>query len=163
MPTLEIVKSPGVIRVLSIYSGSMLLALAYTAGCLSHLRKFGIQTNLLNALVLPVFCFTPVEIGGFGFSPFQISIFMATGGASQAIWLLLVFPPLQHRFGTGGVLRGCAMAWPIMFATWPVCNEFLRRHWMLAFRIVAPINLVLGSGVAMAFSKLSRPNCDTGD
>lgn len=80
---------------------------------------------------------------------------MATIGASQAIWLLLVFPPLQHRFGTGGVLRGCTIAWPIMFAIWPVCNEFLRHNWTLTFWIVAPINLVLGSGVAMAFSKLS--------
>lgn len=33
MPTSEIIKSPGVISVLLIYSGSMLLALAYTAGC----------------------------------------------------------------------------------------------------------------------------------
>lgn len=112
--------------------------------------------------MLPIFCFTPVELGGFGFSPFQISIFMATGGASQAIWLLLIFPPLQHRFGTGGVLRSCAIAWPIMFATWPICNELLRHHWTVAFWTVAPINLVLGSGVAMAFSKLLDPVQDDG-
>jgi hypothetical protein len=113
-------------------------------------------------LVLPVLCFTPVELGGFGFSPFQISILMATGGASQAIWLLLVFPPLQHRYGTGGVLRGCAIAWPFMFAIWPICNEFLRRDWAVTFWIVGSINLVLGSGVAMAFSKMSSPNHDIG-
>jgi MFS family permease len=134
--TWEIVKSPGVVTVLFIYGGAMLLALAYTA-------------------VLPVLCFTPVELGGFGFSPLRISILMATGGASQAIWLLLVFPPLQHRFGTGGVLRGCAIAWPFMFAIWPLCNELLRHDHTVAFWIVGPINLVLGSGVAMAFSKLS--------
>jgi MFS family permease len=134
--TWEIVKSPGVVTVLFLYGGAMLLALAYTA-------------------VLPVLCFTPVELGGFGFSPFRISILMATGGASQAIWLLLVFPPLQHRFGTGGVLRGCAIAWPFMFAIWPLCNELLRHDHTVAFWIVGPINLVLGSGVAMAFSKSS--------
>lgn len=134
--TWEIIKSPGVVAVLFLYSGAMLLALAYTA-------------------VLPVLCFTPVELGGFGFSPLRISILMATGGASQAIWLLLVFPPLQHRFGTGGVLRGCAIAWPFMFAIWPLCNELLRHNHPIAFWIVGPINLVLGSGVAMAFSKLS--------
>ena len=135
MSTREIVKSPGVINVLLLYGGAMLLALAYTA-------------------VLPVLCFTPVELGGFGFSPFRISILLATGGMSQVVWLLLVFPPLQYRFGTGGVLRGCAIAWPFMFAIWPICNEFLRRDWTIAFWIVGLINLVLGSGVAMAFSKL---------
>jgi len=111
----------------------MLLALAYTA-------------------VLPVLCFTPVELGGFGFPPIRISILLAIGGMSQAIWLLLVFPPLQHKFGTGGVLRGCSIAWPFMFAVWPICNEFLRRGWVHAFWIVGSINLVLGSGVAMAFT-----------
>jgi len=131
--TWELVKSPDVTSVLLLYGGAMLLALAYTA-------------------VLPVLCFTPVELGGFGFPPIRISILLAIGGMSQAIWLLLVFPPLQHKFGTGGVLRGCSIAWPFMFAVWPICNEFLRRGWVHAFWIVGSINLVLGSGVAMAFT-----------
>jgi hypothetical protein len=37
--TWEIVKSPGVTSVLSIYGGTMLLALAYTAGCLPDFRN----------------------------------------------------------------------------------------------------------------------------
>ena len=135
MSTWELFKSPGVIPVLFLYGGAMLLALGYTA-------------------VLPLIGFTSVELGGFGFSPFRISIMMAVGGMSQAIWLLLVFPPLQHRFGTGGVLRGCAIAWPFMFAVWPICNEFLRRGWTVAFWTVGSINVVFGSGIAMAFSKL---------
>ena len=135
MSTWEIVKSPGVIPVLFLYGGAMLLALGYTA-------------------VLPLIGFTLVELGGFGFSPFRISIMMAVGGMSQAVWLLLVFPPLQHKFGTGGVLRGCAIAWPFMFAVWPICNEFLRRGWTVAFWTVGSINLVFGSGIAMAFSNL---------
>ena len=138
----EIVKSPGVISVLLLYSGAMLLAFAYTA-------------------VLPVLAFTPVELGGFGFSPFRISILMAIAGLSQTVWLLLLFPPLQHRFGTGGVLRGCAIAWPLMFTMWPICNEFRRHGWDAAFWTVGFINLVLGSGIAMAFSKLPLFDCAT--
>ncbi|MCJ1478860.1 hypothetical protein MMC13_007544 [Lambiella insularis] len=77
---------------------------------------------------------------------------MALGGFSQSIWLLLAFPPLQHRFGTGGVLRGCAVVWPIMFFTVALGNVFLRQGWNITFWIVVPISLSVGSGVAMAFT-----------
>ncbi|EED22793.1 conserved hypothetical protein [Talaromyces stipitatus ATCC 10500] len=89
MTITEIMKSPGVSRVLFIYTFTMLLALAYTA-------------------IVPVFYFTSVKLGGYGFSEFQISIFIGVGGLSQAIWLLLIFPRLQRRIGAGAVMRFCA-------------------------------------------------------
>jgi hypothetical protein len=100
-----------------------------------------------------VFWFTSVELGGYGFSPMQISMFIASIGISQAAWLLFVFPPLQHRIGTGGVLRLCLIAWPIFFVSAPLCNVFLRHNWTVAFWIVAPVCQIAGSGVAMAFSE----------
>ena len=113
--------------------------------------------KLINSTstVIPVFYFTDIELGGYGFTPLQISLFMALGGISQAVWLLLIFPPLQHRFGTGGVLRGCAVVWPIFFFAAAAGNLFLRQDWTLAFWIVAPISMVIGSGVAMAFSEFA--------
>ena len=105
--------------------------------------------------VIPVFFFTDVALGGYGFTPLQISLFITLGGLSQSIWLLLVFPPLQKRIGTGGVLRACAVVWPILFFMVAAGNMFLRRGWNITFWIVAPTSLVIGSGVAMAFSKLT--------
>lgn len=107
--------------------------------------------------MVPLFWFTEIKLGGFGFSPLQISLFIGGAGISQALWVLIAFPPLQHRFGTGGVLRACSIAWPITFAFWPITNLFLRYHWDVAFWVVAPINLTVGSGVSMAFSKSSHP------
>ena len=156
MSTWEIIKAPGVPSVLYLYGHIMLLALAYTAGeCFEY--HLSIHANINFISVLPVFWFTSVELGGFGFSPLQISIFLGIAGLSQAIWLLVAFPPLQHRFGTGGVLRSCSVVWPVMFAFTPVCTVFLRHGWNTAFWISAPIALVVGSGVAMAFSELSLP------
>lgn len=129
----EILKSPGVGVVLYIYGHVSFLGLAYTA-------------------VVPVFWFEPVHLGGFGFSPRWISIFLAVGGISQALWLLLVFPPLQHRFSTGGVLRACTIVWPVFFLVYPICNQFLKHDWKAAFWIVGFATQVLGSGVAMAFT-----------
>ena len=103
--------------------------------------------------VLPLFLFTQPNLGGLGFEPLIISLFFAGAGISQAIWTLVFLPPLQCRFGTGGLLRGCSIAWPITFAIWPISNLFMRQHREVAFWIVAPINMVLGSGVSMAFSE----------
>ncbi|TVY87934.1 Efflux pump [Lachnellula willkommii] len=133
MSTLEIIKSPGVGIVLGIYCHVMTLGLAYTA-------------------ITPVFWFTSVEKGGYGFTPLQNAAFIAGIGVSQSLWLLFVFPPLQHKIGTGGVLRLCLYAWPIFFISAPVCNAFLRNGWTTAFWVVAPIVQIGGSGVAMAFT-----------
>ncbi|RDL36140.1 Major facilitator superfamily transporter [Venustampulla echinocandica] len=133
MSAWEIVKSPGVPIVLYLYGHTMLLGSALTA-------------------VSPVFWFTHPELGGYGFSPMQISLFMGSIGISQSIWLLLVFPPLQHAIGTGGVLRLCFYVWPIFFLSSPLCNMFLRKGWYTAFWIVAPVFQIGGSGVAMAFT-----------
>ncbi len=81
----ELVRSPGVGIVLYVYAHVLLLAFAYTA-------------------IVPVWWFTPVPLGGFGFTPLQISLLLGLNGAAQAVWLLLVFPPLQHRIGTNGIM-----------------------------------------------------------
>lgn len=133
MSTWDVLKAPGVPNVLFIYGYTMLLALAYTA-------------------VSPVFLFTSIGHGGLQFSPQWISVFLAIAGASQALWMLLVFPPLQNRTSTGFVLRACAVAWPFMFASFPIINELLRHGWTTLFWILGPISLVIGSGVSMSFA-----------
>jgi len=140
MSTWEILKAPGVGIVLYIFGHTMLLALAYTA-------------------VSPVFLFTDVSKGGLGFSDSQIAGFLAVAGASQAAWMLLAFPYLQRRFGTGNVLRGCAIIWPFMMASFPALNELRLRSSipMVWFWILLAIGLVGGSGVSMAFGTFSSP------
>ncbi len=110
---------------------------------------------LTPSLVCPVFWFTAPELGGYGFTPIQISMFLGGIGISQGIWLLVAFPYLQRRFGTGAILRACYIAWPIFFVAAPICNLFLRwgGKWETAFWIVSPTLQIGGSGVSMAFSK----------
>ncbi|KAK6515141.1 hypothetical protein TWF506_007486 [Arthrobotrys conoides] len=135
MSTWDLIKSPGVALVLYTYQHIMLLAFAYTA-------------------VTPVFWYTSVELGGLGFSPLQISLFMSLNGLSQAAWLLLVFPPLQNLIGTNGVLRACATAYPAFLAIPPLLNMLLRSGLTTAFWISAPILMALGCGVAMSFTAI---------
>ncbi|KAF3286599.1 hypothetical protein TWF970_008452 [Orbilia oligospora] len=135
MSTWELVKAPGVALVLYTSQHIALLAFAYTA-------------------VAPVFWYTSIALGGLGLSPLQISLFMGLNGLSQAVWLLLVFPPLQSRIGTNGVLRVCAIAYPAFLAIPPLLNLLLRGGFTLTFWISAPILMALGCGVAMSFTAI---------
>lgn len=153
----QLIKAPGVFYALVLNSYVGVLAFAYTAGMPPKTSPLlpSEYPILTHYLVIPVFWYTPVESGGFGFTPAQISLFISTAGVSQAVWLLLCFPPLQKRYTTRGVLKACFVAWPIFFCFSPLCNYFLRRGWTTAFWIVAPTATVLGSGVSMAFSRSS--------
>lgn len=132
---LDIVKTPGVGMVLYVYGHIMLLALAYTA-------------------ILPIFWFTPVRLGGFGFTPLQISLMLAVNGVAQASWLLFVFPPLQNRWGTNKVLRVCAICYPFFFAICPAGNALLRAGHDQIFWFSAPPILFIGSGISMSFTAI---------
>ncbi|KAI1822616.1 major facilitator superfamily transporter [Xylaria intraflava] len=134
--TWELLKSPGVGIVLYNYGHVMVLAFAYTA-------------------VMPVFWATQVDLGGFGLIPLQLSLFMAVSGLAQTLWLLLVFPPLQQRIGTNGVMRVCGIAYPFLFLSMPPLNAILRWHSDgkdTAFWIFAPFIISAGTGVSMAFT-----------
>ncbi|KAK2680087.1 MFS transporter superfamily [Fusarium oxysporum f. sp. vasinfectum] len=136
MSTWELVKSRQVALVLWAYSHAMFLAFVFTA-------------------ILPVVLYTPIELGGTGFNAFQISIYMAIQGASQAIWLLIAFPILHRRLGTRGVMKICGYAYPWFFVGFIILNTLLRAdtHAMtVIFWILGAVVTIVGPGVSMAFT-----------
>ncbi|KAF2878495.1 major facilitator superfamily domain-containing protein [Massariosphaeria phaeospora] len=135
LSTMELLRSPGVPQVVLIYIYTLLLAFGYTA-------------------VNTVFYYTPVQLGGLGFPPELIAAAIGLSGASQALWLLLVFPSMHRLIGTGGILRACAVAWPAFFLAHPICAVFLRLGLKVPFWIAGPTTLIFGSGVAMAFTAI---------
>ena len=138
MTMYQLLNSPGVPVVLYTYAHIMLLAFAYTA-------------------IAPLFMFTRVDLGGFDFEPLQISFFMALNGLAQAIWVLIIFPPLQLRIGTNGVIRACAIAYPFWFCIQPIFNSLLRNGdpvLIKVFWIFAPIGMCIGCGVSMSFTAI---------
>lgn len=135
LSTWELLRSPGVTMALFVYGYVMLLTFAFTA-------------------IIPVFWFTPVELGGYGLNPLHISIFMGINGLGQSIWTLLVFPPLQRRIGTTGVLRVCAVAGPFVYALCPLFNVLRRvgdERAETVFWAALPASLLLGCGLCLAF------------
>jgi hypothetical protein len=138
LSTWELLKSPGVSIVIYMFGHIAVLAFAFTA-------------------IVPVFWFTPIHLGGYDFTTLQISLMMGLNGAAQAAWLLLVFPPLQRRIGSNGVIRLCASAWPAFFISCPIGNVLLRQGTdasVNAFWIFVPVTLVIGCGVSMSFTAI---------
>ncbi|KAE9985138.1 hypothetical protein EG327_004806 [Venturia inaequalis] len=132
----QIMTSPGV---------PMSIFISCYAGCL----------GFAFTAVAPVFWFTSVPNGGFGFAPNMISLFFMISGISQALWLLLVFPPLQRRIGTANVLRLCGVWWPAFIMTMPLGNFLLKKEWIAAFWAISIPFQVGGSGVSMAFTAVT--------
>ncbi|KAM7205507.1 protein zinc induced facilitator-LIKE 1 [Naviculisporaceae sp. PSN 640] len=136
--TWQLLTSPGVGTVLYTQGHVMLLAFAYTA-------------------IAPLFMYTPIELGGFAFTSPQIAFFIGLNGLAQVIWTLVVFPPLQSRIGTNGVIRLCAAAYPVWFLMQPLFNLLLREDdqtLTTIFWVLAPTGIFLGCGVCMSFTAM---------
>lgn len=133
--TWTLIKSPGIPVVLYTYGHIMLLAYAYTA-------------------IAPICWYIPIPLGGFAFSYMQISLVMGLTGLAQAVWILLVFPPLHARIGTNAVLRACAAVYPFFFTVCPLFNTLLRVGQTTLFWAIAPALLCLGCGVSMSFTAI---------
>ena len=108
--------------------------------------------GLANTAVFPVFWFTSISKGGYGFSPLQISLLLGLGGISQAFWLLFIFPPMQRRYGTGGVLRFSGWIFPLGNICNPLLQFMLRKDITTPFWILLPTTTIIGTSAAMAFT-----------
>jgi MFS family permease len=130
----QLIKYPGVWQMILIFNYAGLLAITH-------------------AVVNPIFLYTPIRLGGIGFSPELIAASIGISGISQALWLL-VFPKLHKRFGTRQILYCTAIAWPIFFMLHPGFHLLLRYKLDILFWSLAPPALVLGSGIAISFTTI---------
>jgi hypothetical protein len=74
-------------------------------------------------------------------------------GFSQAFWMLVVFAPMHRRFGTIGLMRICAIGWPVGFTIMPIALVLVRRRGDEAsFWTLGILAQMFSSGVSMAFS-----------
>jgi hypothetical protein len=118
------------------------------------------------AAVLPLFAFTPIELGGLEFAPAQIALLIAVAGVAQSVWVLVVMPPLDRRLGTRRLLRICFALWPPGFLM-PIGASLLAKHRQFGAMIaLMGFLMTIGSGVSIAFSKHPcrlGPLCATAD
>lgn len=74
----------------------------------------------------PLFAFTPIQYGGLGCSEATIGTHMAVRSFISILQMLL-FAPLQSRFGTLRVFQMSMLVWPFTIAFFPILN--LLKRW----------------------------------
>ncbi|ATY64544.1 Major facilitator superfamily transporter [Cordyceps militaris] len=137
MTTGQILKNPKTLTVLGVFTYVMILCFAFSA-------------------ILPVVLYTPIDLGGMGYSPSSITVYMTSLGISETVWMLIAFPFLQTRVRTKGVMRLCAYFWPAFFAGYILMNAVLRAERTtentVFYCLVWAANVIFGSGIWMAFA-----------
>ncbi|EIN12346.1 MFS general substrate transporter [Punctularia strigosozonata HHB-11173 SS5] len=134
-PSVRAVLTPPVLKALLVFSATTILGIAYMA-------------------LLPLWLFTPVDLGGLSFSPSGISVIFASIGFSQSVWLLVVMPPLERSLGTYRLLRSCFTYWPLGFLMPILANQFAKRNNSAGVYLITSVMSTLGVGTAMAFTCL---------
>ncbi|GAA5892611.1 MFS transporter [Sporobolomyces salmoneus] len=108
-----------------------------------------LETVALDALLI-LFCYSPTRIGGLGFRESDIGTALSLSGLSAVAFQLLLFPPLQKRFGTVKLYQGLMTMYPIVFALFPVMSAV--RHDRKAVWIVMVVFLLLKSIGNMSYA-----------
>ncbi|KAH8924415.1 MFS general substrate transporter [Atractiella rhizophila] len=86
------------------------------------------QVICLQSL-LTLFCYTPVLIGGLGFTVSDIGKALSFLGFCSMLNQFFIFPKLQRALGTLRLYRSAMLVYPIVFALFPVCNAVARAHY----------------------------------
>lgn len=73
--------------------------------------------NICYIAVLPLFCDTPLDLGGLSLNEVQIGTYLAANGCVTIIVQLMLFPYLERKWGGPyNTLRKCLSVLPMVFA-----------------------------------------------
>ena len=74
-----------------------------------------------------LFCYSRTDLGGLSFHETQIGKALALGGVCTVSFQLLLFPPLQARFGTTKLYRRLMSLYPLVFVLFPLMSAAAKR------------------------------------
>lgn len=134
--------SPVSIR--SLFVPSVLIPVA-NYGCIAtfEMAMFALQ---------PLFYSTPIELGGLGFDPSTIGLWMGTFGIVNGVLQTIIFAPLVNRFGAKTIFRFCAGTFIPILTLFPITNIVARQYgvnWLVWFLLTC--SLLLGVFMDMSF------------
>ncbi|KAG1779026.1 MFS general substrate transporter [Suillus placidus] len=142
IPENAVEDSPVSIR--SLFVPSVLIPIA-NYGCIATLEiaMFALQ---------PLFYSTPIELGGLGFDPVTIGLWMGAFGIVNGVLQTMIFAPLVNKFGPKTVFRFCEASFIPIFALFPITNIVARQYginWLVWFLLTC--SLLLGVFMDMTF------------
>lgn len=108
---------------------------------------------ILDYSVCPTYWYTQTYLGGWSFSPTQISFELSLIGIAQAIWVLIVFPYTHRRVGSRAVLKFCAITRPLIFVLYPLLSLLRHLGHRTAFFVLAYGTSALVGSSGMAYGE----------
>ncbi|KAF7360739.1 MFS general substrate transporter [Mycena venus] len=96
-----------------------------------------------------LFCYTPVEIGGLGFSALEIGYAMATSSGIFAFYQLILMPIFLHRFDIARMYTVCMGLWTPTYLLLPFLNIIARMGLKNANPEVVNWNVLLWAGIVV--------------
>jgi MFS family permease len=114
-------------------------------GCIATLE-------IIMYALQPLFYSTPIELGGLGFDPITIGLWMGAFGVVNGVLQTMIFAPLVDKFGSKTVFRFCETCFIPIFALFPITNVVARQYginWLVWFLLTC--SLLLGVFMDMSF------------
>lgn len=104
----------------SLFVPSVLIPVAnYGCAATLEIAMFALQ---------PLFYSTPIELGGLGFEPITIGLWMGAYGIANGILQAIIFPPLVNKFGPKTVFQFSEGCFILIFALFPITNIVARHN-----------------------------------
>jgi len=131
----------------SLFVPSVLIPIAnYACLAMLDIALFALQ---------PLFYSTPIELGGLGFDPATIGIWMGAFGIINGVLQAIIFAPLVNKYGPKTVFQYTEACFIPIFALPPITNIVARHYgigWLVWFSLTC--SLILTVFMDMAFCEL---------
>ena len=84
--------------------------------------------DVMFSALFPLFCATPIRLGGLGFDPPRIGAVLGIFGLCDGLFQGFFFSPMVDRFGVKPVLQFSLWMFAPMFALFPVMSAVTKAH-----------------------------------
>ncbi|OAX38190.1 MFS transporter [Rhizopogon vinicolor AM-OR11-026] len=113
----------------------------------------------------PLFYSTPIELGGLGFDPATIGLWMGAFGLLNGVVQTIIFAPLIHKYGPKTIFQfGVTCSIPI-FSLPPITNMIARQYginwlvyFLLTFSLILTVLMDMAFGCIMMYITAAAPN-----
>ncbi|KAH8926753.1 MFS general substrate transporter [Atractiella rhizophila] len=102
----------------------------------SNILMCGICEGLFA--LYPLFCYIPLSSGGLGLGPAAIGAHMSIRSAI-ALAVIMVYSPLQKRFGAAAIYQLSLFAYPVTFAFFPALNWLATQYGQDDWRFILAV------------------------
>jgi len=101
----------------------------------------------------PLFCFTPINDGGLGFSESQIGTAMSIRAVATIAVQVIAFPLLQRRVGTARLYRWLMILWIPTYMGLPFLNILARQGYTTGVWVGLSFTLACSAVANMSFGE----------